>query len=357
VSRVLIVDWLGRGGIAHTTGAWAEALIAGQHDVIVATRPGRELDEFSAPELPVPVSGGGRFAAHAALARSAVRLIADWRPDVVVVQNFVLPPLERRVPVAAAQAGARLVYVIHDHRLHSPLAGTRAGLRSALRAADEIWTHSAFVARGVTTYAGRTARVVPHPVPPALVRHPLPPRSANTSAVRTAVHFGILKRGYKGTDRVLALAEAGVPGWQFRLLGVGAPPRASGVHSTPGFVPAADLVAEVAAADATLLPYRLASQSGAVVLAQALGAVPVASAVGGLPEQIENGIDGLLVPPGAPVAAWQEVLRRLAFDPAATAAMAQSGARRVWEGHHAFATAVATLAASTATAGSPPSKP
>lgn len=348
MSRVLIVDWLGRGGIAHTTGAWAHTLVAGGHDVVVATRPGREVDELSVAVAHAPPSRGGRIRAHAALARSVARLIADWRPDLVVVQNFVLPPLERPVPIAAARAKARLVYVIHDHRLHSPLAGTRAGLRSALRIADEVWTHTNFVSRGVTGYAGRPTRVVPHPVPPALVPVPPAPRSPTDSAVRTAVHFGILKRGYKGTDVVLALAQAGVDGWRFHLLGVGAPPSAPGIQSSPGFVDAADLVAAVAAADATLLPYRLASQSGAVVLGQVLGAVPVVSAVGGIPEQIDDGVDGLLIRPEADVSAWREALRRLASDPVATASMAEAGARRVWAAHHAFEAAVAALAGSTA---------
>jgi glycosyltransferase involved in cell wall biosynthesis len=353
MSRVLLVDWLGRGGIAHTTGAWADTLTAAGAEVVVATRPGRELDEVAARVVPGPSSRGGRLGAHAALARAAARLIADWRPDLVVVQNFVVAPLERPVQVAATRAGARLVHVIHDHRLHSPLAGTRAGLRFALRAADEVWAHTQFVARAVAAYAGRPTRVVPLPVPPALVRAPLAPRSPASTPVRRAVHFGILKRGYKGTDRVLALAKAGVPGWRFHILGVGAPAGAPGLEASPGFVDAADLVAAVSAADATLLPYRLASQSGAVTLAQALGAVPVASAVGGIPEQIHDGVDGLLLPHGADLAAWRAALDRLARDPEATAAMARAGAGRVWEGHHAFQAAVRVLAG-VGTGASPP---
>ena len=209
--------------------------------------------------------------------------------------------------------------------------------------ADEVWAHTGFVSRAVTAYAGRPTRVVPLPVPPALVPAPVLPRSPNQSNVRTAVHFGVLKRGYKGTDRVIALAQAGVPGWRFRMLGVGAPPSAPGIESSPGFAAAADLVAAVSAADVTLLPYRLASQSGAVVLAQALGALPLASAVGGIPEQIDDGVDGLLIPASAEIAAWQQALHRVASDPDATAAMAQAGAKRAWRGHEAFVAAVADL--------------
>ena len=342
MSRILIVDWLGRGGIAHTTGAWAETLLNAGHDVRLATRPGRELDHF--PQFPHEISRrAGRFAAHAALGRVAARAIAHWRPDMVVVQNFVIPPLERPVWRAAVRAGSHLVYVVHDHRLHSPLAGTRVGLRGALQAADEIWTHSHFVGRGVQDYAGRTTRVVPLPVPPALVRAPVEPRSAVDGSTRKALHFGVLKRGYKGTAQVVALARTGVPGWRFQLLGVGAPASEPGIETIPRFLQATELTAAVSAADAVLLPYRIATQSASVVLAQALGAIPVASAVGGIPEQIGDGVDGVLMPIEADLLEWRQALVDLSRDPEAITAMGKAAAERVWEGHRAFTDAVTYL--------------
>ena len=45
-------------------------------------------------------------------------------------------------------------------------------------------------------------------------------------------------------------------------------------------------------------PYVDASQSGVVLTAFALGTPVVTSAVGGLPEYVEHGETGLLVPPG-----------------------------------------------------------
>jgi D-inositol-3-phosphate glycosyltransferase len=57
-----------------------------------------------------------------------------------------------------------------------------------------------------------------------------------------------------------------------------------------------------AAADAAVLPYR--SATGSAVAAQALGwGLPlVGSAVGGIAEVVEEGVNGLLVPPEAPEA-------------------------------------------------------
>ena len=344
MSRILIVDWLGRGGIAHTTGAWVETLANAGHDIRLATRPGRELEHF--PQFPFEINRrAGRFAVHAALGRAAARAIVDWRPDIVVIQNFVIPPLERPVWRAAVRAGSQLVYVVHDHRLHSPLAGTRAGLRGALQAADEVWTHSQFVGRGVQNYSGRSTRVVPLPVPPALVRAPVELRSTVDGAARKAVHFGVLKRGYKGTAQVVDLARAGVPGWRFQLLGVGAPASEPGIETIPRFLQASELVAAVSAADAVLLPYRKATQSASVVLAQALGVIPVASAVGGIPEQIRDGVDGVLMPVEADLSEWRQALADLSRDPEAIAAIGKAAAERVWEGHRAFRDGVTKLAA------------
>ena len=69
-AKTLIVDWLGRGGIAQATEAWAIELSAHRHDVEVVTRPGRELGAG-----PVPVTTSRekkrRIAAHRAVARGA----------------------------------------------------------------------------------------------------------------------------------------------------------------------------------------------------------------------------------------------------------------------------------------------
>lgn len=343
MSKVLLVDWLGRGGIAQTSEAWSAALRGRGHQVVVASRPDRELDELGEFRKDLPQRPNGRVRAHRRLVRAAAAFVGDWRPDLVVVQNFVLAPFEVHLTRAAVRAGARLVHVVHDHRLHSPLAGTRAGLRSSLRAADDIWVHSHFVGDALERYAGRRCRVVPLPLWPKLLSAGPPYRPAHQGNGFGAVHFGVLKRGYKGTDQVLALARQGVQGWRFHLLGVGAPPGDEHVVTSPGFVSDAALAGAVAESDATILPYRVASQSGAVVLAQALGSIPVASAVGGIPEQIADGVDGVLLAARSTPEAWRDALMALSADADLRAAMALAGARRVRQGHESFLSEVGQL--------------
>ena len=54
------------------------------------------------------------------------------------------------------------------------------------------------------------------------------------------------------------------------------------------------------AADAALLPYRSATQSGVVQLAYAYRRPVIATAVGGLPAAVRDGLDGILCPPTIP---------------------------------------------------------
>jgi glycosyltransferase involved in cell wall biosynthesis len=91
-----------------------------------------------------------------------------------------------------------------------------------------------------------------------------------------------------------------------------------------------------------VLPYRLASQSGAVVLAQALGSVAVASSVGGIPDQIADGVTGRLVPADAPPSTWAGVLRELT-DPAVRAEIVVEARQSVYEGHDRFVKRIVEL--------------
>jgi glycosyltransferase involved in cell wall biosynthesis len=314
---VLLVDWLGRGGIAQTTESWGLELAARGYDVEVVTRPGRELGV--GVRVTEARAARGRFRAHAAVVASASERIRMRRPEWVVIQNYVVPALERPVFRAARTTGARVAVVVHNDQPHSRATGTSVGLRRNLDLADVVLAHTEFVADRVSRVTRRDVRVVPHPLPLGLLacdRH-VPDWMAEQAAARSrwCAHFGTVSRRYKGTEIVPRLAAGQDGEWRFVVAGAGAGSyTGDNVVALDGYVEPGVLTGMVSASDVTLAPYRHATQSGVVVLAHALGSVPIATAVGGIPEQVTHGVDGILVPPGSDVTVWADALERLADD-------------------------------------------
>jgi glycosyltransferase involved in cell wall biosynthesis len=340
---VLLVDWLGRGGIAHCTDAWARELMAKGHEVAVATRRGRELAD--GPRfVTFTGSGRGRIGSHRAVIAAAIEAVRQTRPHTVVIQNYVLPPLEHRLHQIARRSGARVVFVIHDDRLHSRFAGVHLRLPSMIRDADVVVAHSRFVADAIARGTGRAdIEVVPLPVFESLLSAPAPevPVVEDDDA-SLAINFGVLKRGYKGTAVIIQLARTGVPGWRFAVLGAGAPADRD-IISVPRFLTSGELVDALHRAHAVLLPYTKATQSGAVALAQTLGVPPVVTAVGGIPEQVTDGATGRLIASTAGVDEWRRVLLELS-DAGVRDSIGKQARDAVWCGHAAFVESVQRLA-------------
>ncbi len=138
--------------------------------------------------------------------------------------------------------------------------------------------------------------------------------------------FGFIRR-YKGLDLLLeAMRQIAAQRPRARLLVVGEfydpeqpyreQVRAAGLEAVVRFVP--DYVAndEVAlwfsAADVVVLPYRHATQSGIIPVAYHMGRAVISTRVGGLGEVVDEGVNGLLVPPEDPAALAREVVRYFA---------------------------------------------
>jgi len=258
--RVLLVDWLGRGGIAQCTEAWAHELRQHGHEVTLVCPPGRELmGRELARGLPE-----GRIMRHRALVELAADSALEMRPDVVVLNNYLIPLMEQRVLQAARSSGARVVAVVHNVRPHSAASASKAGLGRLLRGCDQLVVHSRHEAMRLDRRFGLTATCLPLPVQIGLVGPPEDLRPVAHDR-RRLCQFGVMKRRYKHADLLHAIADR-ASSWDAVALGVGARehPR---IETVEGFLAAQELVEHLRTCSVALFPYRAATQSGGVVLA------------------------------------------------------------------------------------------
>ncbi|MFD0851275.1 glycosyltransferase, partial [Actinomadura adrarensis] len=134
--------------------------------------------------------------------------------------------------------------------------------------------------------------------------------SGDAVGLRNRLLFFGMVRHYKGLDVLLRALDAGpedvsltVAGefWGgvdemralIRELGLG-----ERIDLRPGYVPAADVPGLFADADALVLPYRSATASQNVWMAHEYGLPVIATRVGGFPDQVRDGVDGLICEPG-----------------------------------------------------------
>ncbi|MBV9494676.1 MAG: glycosyltransferase family 4 protein [Acidobacteria bacterium] len=104
------------------------------------------------------------------------------------------------------------------------------------------------------------------------------------------------------------------------------------------FIPDAEIATWFAAADVVLAPYRIEAQSGVALTAFHFSRPVIATTVGGLPEIIEEGRNGMLIPPEDPAALGKAIDRFFARnDREAMERHAAASARKYsWEEYAAL---------------------
>ncbi|HWH05855.1 MAG TPA: glycosyltransferase family 4 protein, partial [Gaiellaceae bacterium] len=269
---------------------------------------GRGGDERFALAAPFPLGRLDGIAFYAALPFRAARELRRFRPDAVLVQGAqetALVLLARRL----ARVPTKVILDVHgDPRVATRLYGSRARrlldpladalARLGLRRADAIRTVSGFTT-GLVRAAGREPTAVfpaymdltPFVEPPLA---PLPERPS-------ALFVGVLER-YKGLDvleRAWPLVRARVSDAELRVVGRGTlpPPAGDGITWTPE-LSTDGVAAALDAATCLVLPSRSEGMGRVVVEAFCRGRAVVGSDDGGIPDLVESGVSGLLVPPG-----------------------------------------------------------
>jgi len=318
---VLIVDQGGRGGVSDYIRFLASALADLGIPVTIAT-----ADDHLYPHLPgVRIEGVfGYIRGHSPAAR-LVRRVGLGRPANGLRFMWSLPRL-----VALSRRHA----LTHSHGWETPSIGVIATLLLRASGAVVVYTAHNTFERGprrldsARILPALTRRTIVHTEadrarvsrPPAVIPHghygaladDAPP--ADPDAARAALGlpadapvvllFGVL-RPDKGLVDLLDAAAA-APEWHVLIAGedhgglegaahrLAVPRLAERVTVLEGFQPMDDVARLFAAADLVALPYRQASQSGALHLAYGFRRPVVAYPVGGLVEAVIPGVTGLL---------------------------------------------------------------
>lgn len=274
------------------------------------------------------------------------RRLRGLRPDVLHLHH-VRPAADRYLSALAGFAGVPHV-VVTEHvvgRSHS--ASQRALKRRELQEASAVTAVCGAVADGMVAEYGidrALVRIVGNGADPpdeqgeALqareIRQALgarPDRPLFVCAARLEAQKGhavlldaLAALRAEGGDFVAALAGAGTlrEALESRARELGLEPQ---VHFTGALD---DIGPLLAAADAVVLPSLREGQPLTLLEAMARARAVVASAVGGIPELIEDGVSGLLVPPGRPEA-LAEALGRVARSPLGAEALGAAAAERV----------------------------
>ena len=344
--NVLVWQWGRFGGPPLVAAALAEGLAALPNTrVALSLARAAELLQGPAPprcDLPVETYGSRigflwRLATAPLAARALARRIAELRPDIAVCAQP--GPLDLLMAMALRRLRIPFVVLVHDADLH-PGDGQPMQMRlqhALCRRAAAVGALSSHVgarliAQGLAGVAGRPLIQLRFPPLPVA----LPPDEMRADGTLRLLSFGRLLP-YKGLD-LLADALARI-GTESKLLVrvVGSGPESAELQLLRGmphvtvenrWVPEPELGALLAWADALVLPYREASQSGVAALALAAGRRVIATRVGGLTEQLGNEKLATLCEPDA--AGLADAIAHLVQAPRAAGVAGPPDARAGW---------------------------
>jgi glycosyltransferase involved in cell wall biosynthesis len=275
-----------------------------------------------------------------------VRVLARERPALVHLHSAAHGSFLRKALLLWTARAFRVPVVLHVHsgdfvdfheRSPKPLQRfTRATLTGADRviALGDVWAERM---RGIAPRARIAAVGNPITLPAEVARPGDPP---------TVVFLGQIAefKGVFGLLEAWADAVRDLPGGaRLVLAGSGDTDRAQrdvarlGIGASvemPGWVSAAEVRDLLAGADVLVLPSLGEGQPMSVLEAMAHGLCVVATSVGGVPEMLDGGAAGVLVP-RADVPALAAALREVLTDPQRRRALGAAARARVAERHDA----------------------
>ncbi|HUN65085.1 MAG TPA: glycosyltransferase [Bacteroidota bacterium] len=319
-----------RGGIAHFNALLA-AHLSVRHSVETITFR-RQYPGFLFPGTSQEEQGGVSDAAPAPQLIDSInplswgsvgRLIRRRKPDLVIFKYwlpFFGPCFGTIASTAKQNPGTKVLFICDNIIPHERRPGDVLFTRYAFKRADYFIVQSDAVEKDLLRFFPRAVyRKVPHPVyenfgpavPPDAARKEL-----GIGAGRTVLFFGYI-RAYKGLGVLLdalriANSRPGEPRITALVVGefyederkyrsrVAELGLENDVKFVAEYVPNSEVGRYFGAADAVVLPYLSATQSGIAQIAYHFDKPLIVTGVGGLAEVVRDGETGFVVPPDSP---------------------------------------------------------
>ena len=306
-----------KGGGAHHTTELAHRLAGAGHEVTLESWKAQYPSFLYPGEQTISAPEGSPFG-------GTRRELAWYRPDgwlragrgfrpADLVVFVVLSPVQ--VPaylgmiwgLGRGRGRARTVALCHNVLPHERKPYDEPLMRALLRRVDSVLVHSAAQASAAKSLA--PAPVTVAEMAPHFPERVAPAASGTADGVRRRLLFFGMVRPYKGLDVLLRALAAGPPDITLTVAGefwsdvsqtrdlICSLGLADRVELRAGYVPAADIPGLFAGADALVLPYRSATASQNVDLAFSHGLPAIVTRTGTLPDQVRDGIDGLVCEP------------------------------------------------------------
>lgn len=310
MKRVLVWQWGRRGGgprfglnlaqaIARLPGR--EVMLSLSRRAEILTAPGFPHDAMTVWQVETYGSLSGllvRLLGAPVVIPRLLRTLRRWRPDLAICA--MAGPIDLLMACALRCAGVPLIVIVHDALPHPgdgfPLQHTLQNI--LIRQAQGIVALTHHVANQLREQVGMQEREImvaslpPFDYPAVQRKGRMPPAERPPGPVRLLM-FGRLL-AYKGLDLLLEALKRLPPTLEYECRIVGSGPDSGELQKLAvlphvsvenRWVEEEEIASLVDWADAMVLPYREASQSGVGAVAIAAGKQVLATRVGGLEEQ------------------------------------------------------------------------
>jgi glycosyltransferase involved in cell wall biosynthesis len=338
--KILMLETGGWGGICHYSYNLCQALAhAGASVQLVTANPYELTDQPHNFEVATPFDAHTPY--HKQI-RKVISVYRAYRPDIVHVQSTFSARKDWLILGLCNGLNIPIIYTAHNVLPHDASEKNARGMKWAYgklyHYAKHIIAHSNDSRDAILQlFSPSTQKISVIPHGNYVFAESDTPRSKAESKKYLGLHndtryllaFGTI-RPYKGTEDLLdAFARIAPHFLDVNLLIAGKPIGQNPedlialIHKLnlknrvvfcPDYIALEDIAHYFEACDIAVYPYHAIYQSGALQLAYAFARPVVATSVGAFPETIDNGQNGLLVPPRNPSALEKGLSEMLSYS-------------------------------------------